>query len=71
LNVAEQNQQQKMPDAPRQAAEEGDAQETGRSRGHVVDREDPQGPTRTDPDQKGDKDEDSSRHWKSGRQRAN
>jgi hypothetical protein len=69
--VAEQNQQQKMPDDPRAAAEEGDVQATGRSRGHVVDREDPHGPTRTDPDKKGDKDKDSSQHWESGRQRAN
>jgi len=68
--VAEQN-QQRMPDDPGEALEEGDVQETGRSRGHVVDREDPQGQTRTDPDKPGDKNSESSQHWESGRQRAN
>ena len=62
------------PDDPRQAAEEGDVQATGRSRGHVVDRNDPQGPSRTAPDspsdQGFDKVNERSEHWESGRQRA-
>ena len=58
-------------DDPRQANEEGDPKETGRSRGHVVDENDPMGPTRTDPDEPGDKDKDNAQHWESGRQRAN
>ena len=57
-------------DDPRQANEEGDPKETGRSRGHVVDENDPMGPTRTDPDEPG-ADKDNSQHWESGRQRAN
>ena len=68
--MAEQN-QDRMKDDPREADEEGDPQATGRSRGHIVDREEPQGPTRTDPDKKGDEDKDSAQHWESGRQRAN
>ena len=58
-------------DDPRQANESGDPQESGRSRGHVVDKNDPQGPSRTDPDPKGEKDKDGAEHWESGRQRAN
>ena len=68
--MAEQN-KQGMNDDPRQATEAGDVQETGRSRGHVVDENNPQGPTRTDPDQPGNKDKDNAQHWESGRQRAN
>ena len=63
-----------QPDDPREAFEEGDAQATGRSRGHVVDRDDPIGPTRTAPDDPSDKSADKagerSEHWESGRQRA-
>ena len=58
-------------DDPRRAPESGDPKESGRSRGHVVDEKDPQGPTRTDPDQQGDEDKDGAQHWESGRQRAN
>ena len=58
-----------MNDDPRQAVEECSAKETGRSLGHVVDENDPQGPTGTDPDEPGDK--DNAEHWESGRQRAN
>ena len=68
-----QDQDKSQPDDPRQAAEEGDAQATGRSRGHVVDRNDPQGPTRTSPDKasdKSDKADEKSEHWESGRQRS-
>jgi hypothetical protein len=67
--VAEQN-QDRMKDDPREADEEGDPLATGRSRGHIVDREEPQGPTRTDPDKPGEQ-KDSAQHWESGRQRAN
>lgn len=59
------------PDDPREADEEGDPQRSGRSRGHVVDRNDPQGPTRTAPDDKGKPDANGAEHWESGRQRAN
>ena len=58
-------------DDPRQAFEEGDPKETGRSRGHVVDENDPLGPSRTDPDKPGEKNSEGSQHWESGRQRAN
>ena len=68
--MAEQN-NQNTKDDPRQANEAGDAQESGRSRGHVVDEKNPQGPARTDPDKSGDKDKDGAQHWESGRQRAN
>ena len=61
---------QGMKDDPRQANEEGDPKESGRSRGRVVDENNPQGPTRTDPDQKG-ADKDNAQHWESGRQKAN
>ena len=39
--MPESNQDKNQPDDPRQAAESGDVQATGRSRGHVVDRNDP------------------------------
>jgi len=58
-------------DDPRQANEEGDPKTSGRSRGHVVDKNDPQGPTRTAPDKASEKASDRSEHWESGRQRAN
>ena len=60
-----------MKDDPRQANEAGDPKESGRSRGHIVDENNPQGPTRTDPDRPGDKDKDNAEHWESGRQKAN
>ena len=68
--MAEQN-KQGMNDDPRQASEEGDPKESGRSRGHIVDENNPEGPSRTDPDKSGDKDKDGAQHWESGRQRAN
>ena len=72
--MAEQN-KAGMNDDPRQAREEGDPKETGRSRGHVVDENDPQGPSRTDPDKTGskpgEKSSEGAEHWESGRQRAN
>jgi hypothetical protein len=72
--MADGNQGKNQPDDPRQAPEEGDVQATGRSRGHVVDRTDPLGPTRTAPDNPSDKGSDKanekSEHWESGRQRS-
>jgi hypothetical protein len=65
--------QPKQPDDPRQANESGEPQESGRSHGRVVDRQDPNGPTRTAPDASGKRgatDDATSEHWESGRQRS-
>jgi hypothetical protein len=58
-------------DDVRQANEEGDPREQGRSRGHVVDENDPQGPSRTTPDKPGAQPTERSENWESGRHRAN
>ena len=50
-------------DDPRQAFEEGDPQVQGRSRGHVVDRDDPAGP-------QAPKSGGAQSDWESGRQDA-
>jgi hypothetical protein len=60
-----------QPDDPRQANEEGDPKASGRSRGHIVDEKDPQGPSRTADDPRGAEPTERSEHWGSGRQRAN
>jgi hypothetical protein len=65
--------QRPRPDDPRQANESGEPQVSGRSHGRIVDRQDPNGPARTAPDassKKGAKDDTSSEHWESGRQRS-
>jgi hypothetical protein len=67
--MADENKTQ--PDDPRQANEEGDPMTSGRSRGHIIDENDPQGPTRTADDKPGEDPTERSEHWESGRQRAN
>ena len=55
--------QSRGKDDPRQAMEEGDPLVSGRSRGHVVDREDPAGP-------QAPKSGGAQSDWESGRQDA-
>ena len=59
------------PDDPRRADESGEPGGSGRSHGHIVDRQTPEGETRPLKDE-GDEQTPTERseHWESGRQRA-
>lgn len=72
--MAEQD-QKGMNDDPRQADESGEPGRAGRSHGRVIDKDNPEGTSRTDggkalEDGTNDPGADTQ-HWESGRQRSN